>query len=267
VRIAVCAKQVPSPDIAPGAYGIREDGRGIRLPEGPPHVMSPFDEQAVEAALRIRDSIGQVRITVITLGPESARAVLKHGLSLGADEGVLLSEREFQGADAHATAVALAAAIRKLGDCDLVLCGRQAADSGAGAVGAGIAGFLGAPLVTFARDVRIEGARVRVARVLEDGFETVEAELPAVVTVSNELGAVRAASLRETMRAARKPVAVWSPADLGLTAGQVGAAAARHVVKRVYIPVKESRCEFIEAGSRAEQAALLVQRLAEARLL
>jgi len=267
VHIAVCAKQVPSPEIAPGVYGVMEDGRGIRLPAGSPHVMSPFDEQAVEAALRIRESIGQVRITVITLGPESARAVVRHGLSLGADDGVLLSDAAFQGADSYATAVALAAAIRKLGDCELVLCGRQAADSDAGAVGAGIAELLEAPLVTFARDVRIEGGFVRVERVLEDGFETIEAELPAVVTVSNELGAVRAPNLRETMRAARKPVAVWSPADLGLAAGQVGAAAARQVRERVYIPVKESRCEFIEGGSPAAQAALLVQRLAEAKLL
>lgn len=267
MHIVTCAKQVPSPDIAPAVYGVKEDGRGIRLPEGSPRVMSPFDEQAVEAALRIRESIGQVRITVITLGPEPARAVVRHGLSLGADDGVLLSDAAFQDADSYATAVALAAAIRKLGDCDLVLCGRQAADSDAGAVGAGIAELLEAPLVTFAKNVQVEDGRVRVERVLEDGFETVEAELPAVVTVSNELGAVRAPNLRETMRAARRPVAVWSPADLGLAAGQVGTAAARQVLERVYIPVKESRCEFIEGETPAQRAALLVRRLEEAKLL
>ena len=257
---------VPSPEIAPGVYGVMEDGRGIRLPAGSPHVMSPFDEQAVEAALRIRDAHPATNITVMSLGPERARTVLKHGLAMGADEGVLLADTAFAGSDGYTTALTLAAAIRKIGNVDLVLTGRQAADWDGGVVGAGIGELLGVPVISFAKEVHIEDGVARVERVLDDGTETVEALLPAVVTVSNELGAPRVPSLRETMRAARKPVTVWKAADLGLAASEVGAAGARRVLERLFLPVKNNRCELIP-GSAQDQAAGLAQRLREARLI
>jgi len=106
-----------------------------------------------------------------------------------------------------------------------------------------------------------------VERVLDDGTETVEASLPAVVTVSNELGAPRTPSLRETMRAARKPVAAWSASDLGLAAETVGAAGARRVRERMFIPVKQNRCEFIAGSSPEEQAVGLAQRLRAAKII
>ena len=267
MHIVICAKHVPNPDMPPVVYGIDEQRNEVRLPPGSPHVTSPFDEQAMEAALRLREQLGGARITVVTLGPESARAVVKHGLSLGADDGVLLSHPAFLGGDSVSTARTLAAAIRKLGGPDVVLCGRQASDTDAGTTAAAIAAVLDFPLVTFAKDVEVRGRCVRVERVVEDGFETVEADLPAVVTVSNELGAVRAANLRETMRAARKPVAVWSPADLALAAAEVGAAGARLVVRKKLLPVTDSQCEFIAGNSPAEQAAMLLRRLAEDWLL
>jgi electron transfer flavoprotein beta subunit len=134
-------------------------------------------------------------------------------------------------------------------------------------VGVGIGELLGVPVVTFAKEVRIEDRVAHVERVLDDGSEIVEAPLPAVVTVSNELGTPRAPSLRETMRAARKPVAAWSASELGLAADTVGAAGARRVLERMFIPVKQNRCEFIAGNSPAEQAAGLAQRLHEAKLI
>ncbi|MBX9811828.1 MAG: hypothetical protein K2Y16_09495, partial [Burkholderiales bacterium] len=112
-----------------------------------------------------------------------------------------------------------------------------------------------------------DGGAVRVERVLDDGTEVVEAPLPAVVTVSNELGAARAPNLRETMRAARKPVVVWSAADLGVPADEVGAAGARCVRERVFVPVKDNRCEMVEGFSPEEQAAKLARRLREAKVI
>jgi electron transfer flavoprotein beta subunit len=262
MHIAVCIKLVPNPEAAFSMFKIDEQAKKVVPAAGLPWVVSPFDEQALEAALRIRDKQPDTRITVMTLGPETARNALKHGLAMGADDGVLLADAGFEDGDAHTTASALAAAARKLGDIDLVLTGRQAADWDAGMVGAGIAEQLGV-----ARDVSVEGGAVRVERVLDDGTEVVAADLPALVTVSNELGEARKPNLRETMRAARKPVVAWSAADLGLPADAIGAAGRRAVRERVFVPVKDNRCEIIEGASPEEQAARLAQRLREAKVI
>lgn len=267
MHIVVCVKQVANTEVAASQFRIDDIAKVVEPIPGVPLVMSPFDEQAVEAALRIRDVHAGTRITVITLGPESARNVLKHGLALGADDAVLLSDAAFGGSDGYTTALALSAAIRKLGAVDLVLAGRQAADDDAGVVGIGIAALLDIPAVSFAQDVQLAEQRVRVERVLDDGTEVVDAPLPAVVTVSNELGEPRKPNLRETMRAARKPVSVWSPADLALDAAAIGKAGARCMAERVYAPVKASRCLWIEGATPAEQAARLAELLREAKLL
>ncbi len=266
MHIVVCTKFVPDPEAAFSMFKIDEQAKKVVPAPGLRWVMSPFDEQAVEAALRIREKQPGVRITVVTLGPEAARNALKHGLAMGADDGVLLADMAFEDGDSYTTARALAAAVRRLGSIDLVLTGRQAADWDAGVVGAGIAELLGVPPLSFARDVQIDGNVVRVERVLDDGTEIVEASLPALVTVSNELGAARTPNLRETMRAARKPIVTWSAADLGMAAGQ-GAAAVRCVRERVFTLVKNNRCELVEGASPEERGANLARRLREANAI
>lgn len=248
-------------------FKVDEQAKKVIPASGLQMVMSPFDEQALEAALRIRDAGSDTRITVMTLGAESVRAVLKHGLAMGADDGVLLGDAAFQDGDAYSTARVLSAAIGKLGDCDLVLTGRQAADWDAGIVGCGIAELLHLPVITFARDLKVSDGVVRVERVVENGFDVVEAPLPAVVTVSNELGAARTPSLRETMRAARKPIATWSATDLGLESNEVGAAGARRVLDRLFVPPKKGACELVDGATPAEQGSNLAQRLLQAKLL
>lgn len=267
MHTVVCVKQVPNPELPASQFRLDEQAKKVVPAAGVQLVMSPFDEQAVEAALRIRDTHPSSKITVMSLGAESSRNVLKHGLAMGADEGVLLADSAFADADGYTTALTLAAAIKKIGNADLVLTGRQAADWDAGVVGFGIGELLGLPVISFAQKVQIEDGVVRVERVLDDGTEIVEAALPAVVTVSNELGTPRTPNLRETMRAARKPVAVWSASDLRLAAETVGAAGARCVRQRLFVPVKQSRCELIAGNSSEEQAAGLAKRLREAKLI
>jgi len=186
---------------------------------------------------------------------------------MGADDAMLLSDVAFDGGDAYTTALTLTAALRKLGAIDLVLTGRQAADGDAGVVGAGIAELLGIPVVTFAKAATVDGNTLRVERVLDDGTEIVETALPAVVTVSNEIGAPRAPSLRETMRAARKPVVVWKAPDLGLDAAATGSSGARSVRERLFAPSKAIQCRFIDAATPEEQGAQLAARLREAKVL
>ena len=265
MRIAVCIKQIPNPDALAAVLRIDEAQRVALLPPAHPLVISPFDEQALEAALRIRDRLGgaEVKITAVTLGPESARAALKQALALGADDAIHLLDAAFDGADGHVVAHALARTIAKLGDIDLILAGRQAADWDAGIVALGLAEILDLPSVSFARAIEVEDGALVVERVLQDGFERIAAPLPALVTVSNELGEVRKPNLRETMRAARKPVTVWRAEDLGMDAQ---ALRPRRALERLFIPDKSGRCEMIEGATGAERGMRLARRLVEARL-
>jgi len=265
VHIAVLIKQVPNPDALAAVMSVDEASIKVVLPPGHPQVVSPFDEQALEAALRLRDQVGAaVKITAITLGPDSARTALKQALSLGADDAVHIQDAALLDADSHVVAHALAAAIRKLGTIDLVLAGRQAADFDAGIVGLGVAEILGFPSVSFACGIEAVDGGVQVERVLQDGFETVQVPLPALVTISNELGEVRKPNLRETMRAARKPVAAWGAADLGLEAAQLQARSRR---TRLFIPQKNTQCEVIAAPTGSEAGERLARRLHDARVL
>ena len=267
MRVAVCIKRIADPDVAKSMFGVDEANRRAVFRDGTRWLVSPFDEQAIEAALRLRDDLGELEIVAVTLGPEDSRAALKAALALGADRGVLLCDPLFEGGDSCSTALALARAVERLGDIDLVLTGRQAADTDCGAVGIGIAEFLTIPAVSFARRIAIEGGRVVVDRVLDDDFETVDVAPPALVTVAHELGPPRAASLRETMRASQKPIAVWTAADLGLEPAEVGAAGARRTVERMYLPAAEVHCEFIHGSSSERIAHDLAQRLRQDGLL
>lgn len=265
MHIAVLIKQVPNPDALGAVMRVDEAAGKAVLPPGHPLVISPFDEQAIEAALRLRDQLGAaVKITAITLGPDSARNAMKQALSLGVDDGVHIADASLLEGDSHVTAQALAAAIRKLGSIDLVLAGRQAADFDAGIVALGVAELLEWPSVSFACGLESVDGVLRVERVLQDGFETVEVALPALVTISNELGEVRKPNLRETMRAARKPVAAWTASDLGLAPRQMQALGRR---AGLYLPRKTSQCEFVQGATLAAAGAALAQRLRDARVI
>jgi electron transfer flavoprotein beta subunit len=270
MKIVVCVKQIQNPEIPSAQFRIDEQAKTLIPVSGLQPVLSPFDEQAVEAALRIRDSAGEdadVEITIVTIASKASRAPIKAALALGADNAVLLSDSVFDGSGGYVTARNLAETIRTIGDVDLILAGRQAADGDAGVVGLGVAEILDIPAITFARDVQINDGVVTVQRVLQDGIETVEADLPALVTISNELGKVRHASMRETMRAAKKPVKEWMPNDIGLDETQVGSSAMRYKLERLYVPVNDIECEFIGGDTPADIAATLAQHMREAKLI
>lgn len=266
MHIVVCVKQVPDWDIPPSSFKVDEAAKKVVPPQGVAPVVSQFDAIAVEAAMRIKDAKPDTKVTIMSLGPASARDAIKHGLAMGADEGVLIDDPGTLDGDSFATATALAAAIKKLGDVDLVICGRQAVDWDMGVTGSAIAGILGWPVVTIAKSISVNGA-VTVERVLSDGFETVEAPLPCVVTVSNELGEPRYPKLQQIMMAARKQVQVWTAADLGLSPDQVGPAGSKLTLERLYQPVSETKVEIMEGDTPEEQAQNLVRKLREAKLI
>lgn len=267
MHIIVCLKQVPDWDIPPSSFKVDEAAKKVVPPAGVAPVVSQFDEIAVEAAMRIKDARPDTKVTVLSLGPQSAYDAIKKGLAMGSDEGVHLLDDAFSDGDGYATAVALAAAIKKIGDYDLILCGRQAVDWDMGVTGSALAEMLDIPSVTFAKDVQVRDRTVVVERVFPDSFETVEAPLPALVTVSNELGEPRYPKLQQIMQAARKQVTKWSAADLGLQPSQVGASAARLSLDRLFIPVSGIECEFVEGETPEEAAQKLAERLREAKLI
>jgi electron transfer flavoprotein beta subunit len=257
---------VPDPEAPASAFRVDEAAKKVVTAAGVTPVISQFDALAVEAALRIKDAASDAKITVISLGPEGARDVIKHSLAMGADEGVLLTDSAF-GGDSYTTALAISKAIEKIGDYNLILCGRQATDWDAGVVGYGIAEMLGLPSVSLAKSVTVQDSKVVVERVLMEGYDTIEAPLPALITVSNELGEPRYPKLQQIMLAARKQVTVWGASDLGLDASTAGTGAARTNLERLFQPVSEVECEIMEGDTPEETATKLAQRLREQKII
>ena len=267
MHFVVCAKQIPDPETPPAAFRIDEAKNEVIPAQGISPVLSQFDGMAAEAALRIVEAAGEGKITVISLGQESAQAAIKQVLAMGADEGILLEDEALQGGDSYTTARTLAAAIEHLGDVDAVFCGRQAADWDMGQVGIGIAELLGWPAAIIGKDVQVDNGNLVVQRVLADGFETVSMPMPAVVTISNEIGDPRYPKLQQIMQAAKKTVTRLGAGDLGLDPSTVGDAGARLKLERLFIPELGGEVEMMEGETAAEQAQALARTLREAKIL
>jgi electron transfer flavoprotein beta subunit len=266
MNMIVCVKQVIDPEAPPSSFKVDEAAKKVVPPPGVPPVISPFDENAVEAALRIKDVQGG-KITVLSMGANLLREVVKKPLSMGADELVLLEDEAFTGGDSWSNAQALAAAIKKIGEYGLIFCGRQAADWDDGQTGAGIAEILGLPSVTLARKIEVADGKARVERVTADGYEVIEVPLPALVTVSNELGEARYPTIKGIMAAKKIEPLVWKPADIDLEPAQVGAVGRKANLEKLYQPVHEGKCELIEGESPEEAGVNLALKLREAKLL
>jgi len=266
MNMIVCVKQVIDPEAPPASFKIDESTNKVVPPQGIAPVISPFDEQAVEAALRIKDAQGG-KITVLSLGIDMLRDVVKKPLSMGADELVLLEDEDFVDGDSWSTAYALAMAIKKIDEYDIIFCGRQASDWDAGQVGSGIAEILGISSVTLAKKIEVADGKAKIERVTADGYEVIEVSLPALITVSNELGEPRYATIKGIMQAKRKQPVVWSPSDVGVEAAQIGAAGRRTKMLKIFQPVREGECEIVEGENDEDAGANLAAKLAEAKLL
>ncbi|MFC2051504.1 electron transfer flavoprotein subunit beta/FixA family protein [Chloroflexota bacterium] len=262
----VCCKQVIDPEAPPASFKVDTSANKVVPPQGVSPVISPFDEQAIEAALRVKDAQGG-KITAISLGINLLRDVVKKPLSMGADELVLLEDEAFIDGDSWSTAYALAMAIKKIGEYDLIFCGRQAADWDAGQVGSGIAEILGLPIVTVAKKIDVTDGKARVERVTADGYEVVEVSLPALITVSNELGEARYPTIKGIMAAKRNEPIIWKPADIGVDPSQIGASGRRTKLLKLFQPVREGKCEVIEGETPEEAAFNLALKLREAKIL
>ncbi len=250
LHIIVCVKQVPD------SREIRIDPKTNSLiRQGVPSIVNFYDLHGLEEALRIKDSLG-ARITVITMGPPPAEKALKECISLGADEGVLVTDRGFAGADTLATSYVLGAAIKKAegswGTADLIFCGKQTIDGDTGQVGPGIACRLNSEQLTYVNKIvriDIKEKLIRVNRQLEDGIEVVETQMPVLLTVLKDINHIRRAGMPGMLRAAQYKPVVWTTADFPeIDRARIGLKGSPTTVGKTWVPeVKKTGGERIEA--------------------
>ena len=256
----VCVKQVLDPEIPPAKFKIDPETKKVIPPAGVPPVISVFDERAVEAACRLKDK-NKGKITVISMGSAKAADVARHTLSMGADDGIVLTDDAFENLDSFGTAYVLSKAIKKIGAFDLVLCGRQAADWGAGQVGSILGEMLGIPIITLACNIEVSGTALKVKRIVRDGFEVLEAPMPSLITVSSEIGLPRLPGGMGLMMARRKVIPTWKAADIGAEAVMLDKANSHTEVTGLSVPTRKNECEMITGATPAEAAGNLAARI------
>jgi len=249
MNIIVCIKQVPETT----EVKINPETNTL-IREGVKSIVNPFDAYAIEEGVRLKEKFGG-KATVITMGPPQAEAVLREAISVGIDEGILLSDRAFAGSDTWATSYALSAAIKKIGAFDLIVCGKQASDGDTAQVGPGISAHLDVPQVTYVKKIEevnpalstmesgnterkggVKDKFMRVERMTEEGYEIIEVSLPALITVVKEINTPRLPSLKGMMRAKQAKIIHWKASDIEAESNCVGLTGSPTQVVRIFTP-------------------------------
>src|SRR5919198_3757574 len=257
MKIAVCVKQVPegSRRIDPETKRLDRSGEGA---------LNPFDANAVEEALRLKDAGGEGEIVLVSMGPAKAQDALRKALAMGADRAVLVSDDAAAGSDLVATSAVLAAALEREAP-DVVLFGQQASDSDGAVLWAAVAERMRRPLISQAAELSHADGKLRVKRQTEFGYDVIEAPLPAVVAVSDAINEPRYPSLKGIMGAKKKPQETLSLADLGVAAEEAGGAGPRTTVLATGDP--PARGDTVKIEDDGSGAQKIVDFLAEKRLL
>jgi electron transfer flavoprotein alpha/beta subunit len=249
VKIIVTVKQVPKTNevkINPKT--------GTLVREGVPSIINPDDKNAIEEALRIKESRDPVEVTALSMGPPQAEIALREALSMGVDRAILLSDRDFAGADTLATSYLLSLAIKKIGKYDLILCGRQATDGDTGQVGPQLAEALGLPQVTFAEEIIVQGKTVTVKSNFDSVIRIIEMKTPALITVSGRINKPRFKTMNNVLRAYRdKEVVTWTKKDLSPNPMRIGINGSPTWVRKTFIP--DHRRDGILIEKRPAEAA------------
>jgi electron transfer flavoprotein beta subunit len=263
MNIIVLIKQVPN------TTEVKLDPKtGNLIREGIDTIINPDDLHALEAAVTLKEMYGAT-ITVLSMGPPQAIDALSEAMGMGADRAVLLSDRAFAGADTWATSFTLGKAIRKIGEFDLILAGRQAIDGDTAQVGPQVAEFLDLPQVTYVFDIEtVNTDNIVVKRKLEDGYERIQCPLPALLTLIGGSRQPRYPLISGLLRACREraPIQVWNAADIGVTTAEIGLEGSLTHVIRTFAPKFERQSQLLEGGSY-EVAQKLIAAFKENKLI
>ena len=263
MKIVVCIKQVPD------TTEVKIDPETKTLVrEGVESITNPFDEFAIEEGLLTKEKYGG-EVHVITMGPPQAKEVLKNAYAVGADYVYLISDRAFAGADTWATAYTLSAAIKKIGDYDLIICGKQAINGDTAQVGPGIATQLNIPQLTYVDkvvEIDPDNKKIKVERLLEDGKEVVEASLPALITVVKDINEPRLPSLFGIKKAAKLDIPTWTADDLPVEKDKLGLKGSPTEVINVFSPEVRGGGEILE-GEIPEVVSTLVEKLMDMKII
>ena len=253
MNIIVCIKQVPD------AKDVRLDPKTNTLArEGVESIMNPYDRHALEEGVAVKERLGGT-VTAITMGPPQAEAVLREAIACGADDGVLVSDRAFAGADTWATSYTLAQAVRALGHVDLVLCGKQAIDGDTAQVGPGLAQRLCLPFATCIQKTReVSSSFIEVERMMDDGFDVLRLPLPALLSVVKDINEPRVATLKGKMKAKKAEIKKMTAADINADSQCIGLAGSPTKVVRVFSPEPRGDRRIL-SGSVEEQVDQLVE--------
>ena len=244
MNLIVCIKQVPN------TTEIRIDPvTNTLIREGVESIINPFDLYAIEEAIRLKEKFGG-KVTALSMGPPQVENALREAVSMGVDEIILLSDRRFAGADTWATSLTLAAAISKIGEYDLIMFGQQAIDGDTAQVGPGVAAHLGLPQTCFVRKINeLDNGFITVERLMEDGFDMVKMNLPAVISVVKEINVPRLPSLRGKRVAKTVEMILWNADDLNLPAEEIGLNGSPTQVVKIFSPHLEKEGEKHEVSS------------------
>ena len=257
MKIFVCIKQVPDPNTTVSQL----DPTTKRLVRtGVSLVLDPGDESTISAAIKLRDTIGKSEVVALSMGPASAQEAMRRALAMGVDRAILITDPALAGSDAISTARVLAAALKKEG-AELIFCSTESTDGYTGMVPGGIAEFLGISQLTFAREIKVEGNKAVIKRVIPKGYQTIETHLPAVVTIASGSFEAIYPTMKGIMGAKKKPFTQLTLANLGIDASLVGEAGASEKV--VTIGKAEARAAgqvLKDDGTGAQQIMNFLQR-------
>lgn len=260
MEIAVCVKQVPD------TTEVKIDPvTNTLIREGVPSIVNPFDKYALEMALQLRDKHGG-KVTVLSMGPPQAAAALRECIAMGADEAVLLSDRAFAGSDTLATSYTLSQAVRKMGNVDLIICGKQAIDGDTAQVGPEMAEHLGIGQLTYISKLEFDGERIIADREQDEGYDIIEAKLPLVVTIIKLTTDPRLPTVKGTAKAYRSEIPVWTATDIAIDPKSAGLDGSPTQVRRIFTPQRRGKGELIEGDSK-EAVDVLVDKLRQAKIL
>jgi electron transfer flavoprotein beta subunit len=258
MKVVVCVKAVPDPN---KADGIRIDLATKSLKRVDiPLVINPHDKNALEEALQLKDTRG-AHISVLSMGPPPAAKIIRECMALGADQGILLTDPRFAGADAFATAFTLAAGIRKIGSVDLILCGMMSSDGSTEWVGPELATLLDIPAITRILEILERGEEWwEVRSMIENGYRQVKVKLPALLTVTKKLNKPRALSFSGVAKSSKMEIAQWDSEHLGLAEASVGLQGSPTLVTDMLTQESRREVQFLE-GTREEMAHQMVRKL------